>query len=304
MHDLIIIGAGPAGLAAALYAGRFRLNTLIFEKMSAGGQIILSSDIENYPGFPGGISTYELIERFKKQVHELGLTLEDKEALSIESVNGVYLVRTPDKEYETKALIVATGAQAKRLGIKGEEKFIGRGVSYCGTCDGPLFRDKDIIAVGGGDRAVEEVIFLAKYANKVYLLHRRQELRASKILVEKVKANPKITLVLDSIAEEVCGDSLVEEVRIKNTKTGKQDKIICQGIFVFVGIEPNTGFLKNILDTDEKGFIITDQEMQTSRKGIFACGDCRKKSLYQVVTACAEGAVAADSTHKYLLNLQ
>lgn len=303
MHDLIIIGAGPAGLAAALYAGRFRLDTLIFEKMSAGGQIILSSDIENYPGFPGGISTYELVDRFKKQVHELGLTLEDKDVLDIKQLESNYVVRTADKEYTTRTIIVASGARAKQLGIKGEEKFIGRGVSYCGTCDGPLFRDKDIIAVGGGDRAVEEAIFLAKYANKVYLLHRRQELRASGILVEKAKANPKITFVLDSVAEEVCGSNKVEAVNIRNTKTQAEDKILCQGIFVFVGIEPNTGFIKNMLDTDEKGFIITDQEMRTSREGIFASGDCRKKSLYQVVTACAEGAVAADSVHKYLLNL-
>jgi len=301
MHDLIIIGAGPAGLAGALYAGRFRLDTLIFEKMSAGGQIILSADIENYPGFPGGISTYELVERFKKQVHELGLTLEDKEILGIKPVKGGYVVSTSGGEYETRTIIVASGARAKQLGINGEAKFTGRGISYCGTCDGPLFRDKDIIAVGGGDRAVEEAIFLAKYANKVYLLHRRRELRASRILVDKARANPKIVFVLDSVAEEICGSNKVEAVIIRNVKTQEQTKIDCQGVFIFVGIEPNTIFLKNILDTDEKGFIITDQEMRTSKSGIFAAGDSRKKTLYQVVTACAEGAVAADSVHKYLL---
>lgn len=301
MHDLIIIGAGPAGLSAGLYAGRFRLNTLIFEKMSAGGQIILSSEIENYPGFPGGISTYELIDRFKKQVQELGLTIENQEVLEIKARTGAYTVKTQDNTYETKSIIIATGARPKALGVKGEDKFIGRGVSYCATCDGPLFRDKDIAVIGGGDRAIEEVIFLSSYANKIYLLHRRSELRASKILVEKAKGIPGINFVLDSLVEEIVGQERVEQVKIKNAKTGSESKIACQGVFIFVGVEPNTGFLKNVLDMDEKGFIITDDQMHTSQEGIFACGDCRKKSLYQVVTACAEGAVACDSAHKYLI---
>ncbi len=302
MHDLIIIGAGPAGLAAALYAGRFRLKTLIFEKMSAGGQIILSSEIENYPGFPGGISTYDLIERFKKQIQGLGLTIENEEVLEAKTGAKSCAVKAGDKVYEAKSLIIATGARPKHLGVPGEERFIGRGVSYCGTCDGPLFRDKDIIAIGGGDRAMEEAIFLSGYARQVHLVHRRSEFRASKILVEKAKAAANINFVLDSVVKEISGENKVEKVKIKNIKTGSEATIACQGVFVFVGIEPNTAFLKNMLEMDEAGFIMTDQDMRTSKEGIFACGDCRKKSLYQVITASSDGAIAADSAHKYLLN--
>ncbi len=333
MYDLIIIGAGPAGLTAALYAGRYRLNTLILEKMAPGGQIILSSNIENFPGFPGGISTQELVERFKKQVEELGIIIASEEVLTISSIikpcisNGTpgsassvswasasrsfskaglnsttFNIKTPGNSYQARSIIIATGASAKRLGVKGEDKFIGRGVSYCATCDGPLFKNKDVAVIGGGDRAIEEAIFLSSYAKTVYLVHRRGELRASQILIEKAKSIPKINFILESIAEEIQGENKVEQVLLKNLKTNSKNKISCQGIFVFVGISPNTGFLKNLLEMDEAGFIITDQQMQTSEGGVFACGDCRKKSLYQVITACGDGAVAAHSTHKYLIN--
>lgn len=305
MYDLIIIGAGPAGLTAALYAGRFRLNTLVLEKMAPGGQIILSTAIENFPGFPGGISTEELIDRFKRQVEELGINIETGEVFSIsantKSGTSIFNINTADKSYATKSVIVATGARSKQLGIKGEDKFIGRGVSYCATCDGPLFKNKDVLVIGGGDKAVEEAIFLSGYANNVYLVHRRQELRSSKILVEKAKGVPKIKFILDSIVEEIRGENKVEQALIKNVKTNAQREVSCQGVFVFGGIRPNTDFLKNLLELDDAGFIITDQEMKANQAGIFACGDCRKKSLYQVVSACGEAAVAADSCHKYLL---
>jgi len=306
MHDLIIIGAGPAGLTAALYAGRYRLDTLILEKMAAGGQIIFSSSIENFPGFPGGISTQELIDRFKKQIEELGINIITEEVLEIStSVKDrihAFNLKAPDKSYQAKSIIIASGAQHKQLGAKGEDKFIGRGVSYCAVCDGPLFRNKDVVVIGGGDRAMEEAIFLSGYAKTVYLVHRRAELRASKILVEKAKQIPKINFILGNIVQEIQGENKVEQVLLKNVSTNSQQEISCQGVFVFVGIRPNTAFLKNFLEMDEEGFIITDQDMQSSKGGIFACGDCRKKSLYQVITACGEGAVAADSVHKYLLN--
>lgn len=306
MYDLIIIGAGPAGLTAALYGGRFRLNTLILERMAAGGQIIFSSTIENFPGFPGGISTEELINRFKKQVEDSGVNIENREvcAVSVDNKGGIstFNIKTTDKSYESKSVIIATGASPKQLGIKGEVEFIGRGVSYCATCDGPLFRNKDVVVIGGGDRAMEEVISLSNYAKTVYLVHRRAEPRASKILTEKARLIANINFVLESIAEEISGRDKVERVSIKNVKTNTQTEIPCQGVFVFVGIMPNTAFLKNLLERDEEGFIITDREMRSSHKGIFACGDCRKKSLYQVISACAEGAIAADSAHKYLLN--
>lgn len=308
MYDLIIIGAGPAGLVAGLYAGRFGLNTLIFEKINIGGQIILSPIIENFPGFPDGISTCELIDKFKKQLDQVGVPIVMEEATEIatdmKSGVPVYRVKTQDNTYETNTLIIATGAYSKKLGVAGEDKFIGRGVSYCGTCDAPFFKDKDIVVVGGGDRAVEEAIFLTSYAKKVTLIHRRREFRASKILEEKARANPKIDFMLDSTIEEITGQEKFEAIKIKNITTGAVSIYPCQGIFIFVGIKPNTDFVKNLLHLDESDFIITDQDMKTSRDGVYACGDCRKKSLYQVVNACGEAAVAADSVHKYLLNLK
>lgn len=305
-HDLIIIGAGPAGLTAALYAGRYRLKTLLLEKTGLGGQIIFSSTIENFPGFPGGISTQELIDRFKQQIDELDIEIKTEEALEIvpsfKLAPAIYNIKTKDKSYETRSVIVATGAQPKRLGVEGEDRLIGRGVSYCGTCDGPLFKDKDILIVGAGDRAIEEAIFLTSYAKTVTLIHRRNKLRASKILEEKASGSSKINFLLDSIIEEIVGQHRLEAVKIKNIKTNSVSILPCQGVFIFVGIIPNTAFVKNLLNTDESGFIINDQELRTSKEGIFACGDCREKSLYQVVTACGDGAVAADSAYKYLIN--
>jgi thioredoxin reductase (NADPH) len=302
VHDLIIIGAGPAGLTAALYAGRFRMDTLVFESLSAGGQILLSPSIDNYPGFPEGLSTDELISRFKKQAEEAGIAIESKEVLTVEQISDNFKVMTSEGNFEAKSLIIATGAMPKRLDVKGEQKFTGRGVSYCGTCDGPLFRNKEIVVIGGGDRAIEDALFLTGYASKVSIIHRRNELRASGILVEKAKRDPKIHFILESIVEEILGIDKVEAVRIKNVKTNAQTDVSCQGVFIFVGIKPNTDFLKNLLDSDDFGFIITDQEMRASKAGVFACGDCRKKSLYQVVTACGEGAAAADSAYKYIIN--
>lgn len=303
MHDLIIIGAGPAGLTAGLYAGRFKLNTRIFEKLSSGGQILLSPSIENYPGFPEGVSTFDLIEKFKKQVEDLGLKVESENVISITPQGNTYNLQTESGIFEAKAIIIASGAFSKRLKVEGEERFIGKGVSYCGTCDGPLFKGKDIIVIGGGDRALEDALFLANYANALYLVHRRDEFRASKILVDKVKANPKIKLILDSVVEEIIGQEKVERVKIKNVKTGESSGISCQGVFIFVGIVPNTGFIKDLVKTNEYGFVSVNQKMHTSREGIFACGDCAEKGLYQVVSACGDGATAADSAHKYLLKL-
>jgi thioredoxin reductase (NADPH) len=306
MHDVIIIGAGPAGLTAALYAARFRLKTLVLEKMAAGGQILLSERIENFPGFYGGISTQELIERMKKQIEELGVNIEIDQALEIipeKNSHGLFFtLKSKYSSYPARSIIIATGARPKKLNVKGEDKFIGRGVSYCGTCDGPLFRDKDIMVIGGGNTAIEEALFLTNYARKVSIIHRRQQFRASKILEEKARVNPKINFILDSTIDGITGEDKVEAVTIRNVKTNAASPFSCQGVFIFVGIEPNTKFVKNLLNIDESGFIMTDPALQTSKEGIFACGDCLKKNLYQVVTACGEGALAADSSHKYLLS--
>lgn len=308
MYDLIIVGAGPAGLTAGLYAGRFKLKAMILEKISIGGQIITSPWIDNYPGFPGGLSTQDLIERLKHQVDNAGITIEMEEALQItpmiESRIPLYKIKSHDKTYETKTIIIASGAQPKRLGVEGENKLIGRGVSYCGTCDAPLFKNKEVVVIGGGDRAIEEAIFLTSYASKVTVVHRRQEFRASKILEEKVRANPKIHFILDSVVEEITGEIIVDSVKIRNLNSDASTQLSCHGVFIFVGIKPNTEFLRNLLNINSHGFIITDQTLKTSRDGIYACGDCLEKSLYQVVNACSDGAIAVDSAHKYLLLLK
>ncbi|MFH1458022.1 MAG: thioredoxin-disulfide reductase [Candidatus Omnitrophota bacterium] len=305
MYDLIIIGGGPAGLTAALYAGRYRLKTLLLEKMGLGGQILLSSTIENYPGFPGGISTQELMEKFKQQIDELNIEIQMEEVLGISvasgSVKPLYHVKAKEKSFETKAVIIATGAMPKRLGIPGENKLTGRGVSYCGTCDGPLFKNKDIMVIGGGDRAIEEAIFLTGYARSVTVVHRRDQLRASKITEEKAQGLPNLKFLLDSVVEEIGGENKVEALRVKNVKTNALSVIPCQGVFIFAGIVPNTAFINNLLNLDGEGFIISGSDSSTTRPGLFACGDCVKKSLYQVVTACGEGATASAGAQRYLL---
>lgn len=305
MYDTVIIGAGPAGLTAALYAGRFRLKSVVIEKMIPGGQIILSESIENFPGFVGGIKTDELIGRFKKQVEDVGVPIENEDVVSIEESldkSGYqYVVKTKSKEYQTKTIIIATGAWSKRLGVPGEDAFIGKGVSYCGTCDGPFFKNKEVVLVGGGDRAIEDALYLTNYCAKVTVVHRRKELRASKILQEKAFANKKIVFVWDSVIEKIDGELKVSGVTTKNVVSGVLSVISCNGVFVFVGIKPTTDFVRNLLKVDDTGFIITGYDMSSSKAGIFACGDCRQKSLYQVINACGDGAVAADSAHKFIL---
>ncbi len=304
MHDVIIIGAGPSGLTAGLYAGRYRLSSLILEKMAVGGQIVLSSTIENYPGFPGSIGTFDLMDKMKQQVEEVGVEIRLEEVLELNEnkQQGSWAVKTTENSYETRAIILACGAQPKRLGVKGEDKCTGRGVSYCGTCDGPLFKNKDIAVVGGGDRALEEALFLTRYASKVHIIHRRDALRASAILVEKARTDPKIKFILSSVVEEITGKDKVEGLMVKDLKSGSVRELALSGVFIFVGIIPNTGFLKPFVVLDKDGFIITDKNMRTSREGIFACGDCCQKAFRQVVTACSDGANAAYSVQTYLDN--
>jgi thioredoxin reductase (NADPH) len=305
MYDVIIIGAGPGGLAAGLYTGRFRMKTLILEKTAVGGQIITSATIENYPGFPGGISSVELMQRMQDQARQAGAEIEAAQVTGLEidssRAEHPFQVKTEEKSFSAKSVIIASGAHWKRLGIPGEEKFVGRGVSFCATCDAPFFRNREVIVVGGGDKAIEEAIFLTSYAAKVTIIHRRKELRATEVLQEKAKANPRIKFVLDSIIEEISGENKVEAIKVKDLVTGSSSTIPCQGVFIFIGIVPSTDFLKKQLALDAAGFIITDDKMISSVKGIFACGDCRVKDLYQVITACADGAQAAFSAHNYLM---
>ena len=301
-YDLVIIGAGPAGLTAGLYAARARMNVLLLEKAVPGGQILVTDWIENYPGFPEGISGYDLAEKIKKQALDLGLTIETAEvqglALSADSKE----VILKEKRIKTKSLIIASGASPRKPGV-GEDKFMGKGVSYCATCDGPFFRDKTLVAIGGGDTAVQESIFLTRFAKKVYVIHRRDELRATKILQERAFANDKIEFVWDSVVTGMDGFFGIEKVNIKNLKTGEESVINAEGCFIWIGILPNTEYLNGAVETDDAGFILVDQKMQTSVPGVFAAGDVRDTPLRQVATAVGDGAMAAVSAEHYVESL-
>jgi len=300
MLDLIIIGGGPAGLTAAIYAGRSRLDTLLIEKLAVGGRILMSETIENYPGFPGGISTRELMGRMETQVRELGVKIVNDEVLDLDCLKKT--IKAANGVYGSRAIIVASGAKPRNLNVEGEQNYTGRGVSYCATCDGPFFKEKKVVIVGGGNAVAEEAIYLSRFASSVSVIHRRQDLRAAPILQEKMQQNKKINFILSSVVTRIKGSQKVEAVTIKDLLTGKESDFDCAGVFIYIGYDPETSFLKGKLKMDEPGLILTDENMATSVDGIFACGDCRKKGLYQVINACADGAVAADSAYKFIAN--
>lgn len=297
-YDVIIIGAGPAGLTAALYTGRSRLKTLVLEKMAIGGRILMSETIENFPGFVGGITTADLIKRMEEQTKELGIKIEMEEVLSLNLKSKT--VKTDSNTYTADAIIIATGARPRKLGIPGEDRLTGRGVSYCATCDAPFYREKNVVVVGGGNAVAEEAVYLARFAKKVTIVHRRSDLRASAILQEKLKTNKKINFLLNSVVTEIDGSNKVEYIGIKDVSTEAEQKVSCDGVFIYIGYLPDTEFLKGQLKLDENGFILTERDLSTSQEGVFSGGDCRKKSLYQVITACGDGAVCADSAYKYI----
>lgn len=298
MYDLIIIGAGPAGLTAALYAGRSRLNTLVLEKLAPGGRILLTETIENFPGFAGGILTYDLIARMKEQVDSLGVKIELEEVLELDCKQKK--IKTGTNTYQAQAIIIATGARPRKIGVPGEDRLTGKGVSYCATCDAPLFKEKNVAVVGGGNAVAEEALYLTRFAKSISIIHRRNELRASAIYQERLKENKKIKFILSHIVTEIIGSNKVESLKIKDINNPKESTIDCDGVFIYIGYDPDTGFVKGQIKLDESGFIIADEILVTSHEGIFACGDCRKKSLYQVINACGDGAVAADSAYKYI----
>ena len=301
IYDLIIIGAGPAGLTAAIYAQRARLNTVVLEKLTPGGQILLSEKIENYPGFPEVISAQKLMKQVQKQAENLGTKLKYEEARSIVLEDKKKIIHTSGgKKYKTLAVIIATGAETRRLGIEREKEFIGRGISYCATCDAPFFRNQQVAVVGGGNMALQEALYLSKFAEKIYLVHRRGMLRGEKILQERITKNPKIEIIWRSVVDQIYGEEKVKGVKLKNLKTKKTHNLPCSGLFIFVGLKPNTEFVQNILELDEKGFIKTGENLESSRRGIFACGDVRKNLLKQVIVACGEGALATHMTEKYI----
>ncbi|MCG8643120.1 MAG: thioredoxin-disulfide reductase [Desulfobacterales bacterium] len=301
-YDLVIIGAGPAGMTAGIYAARARMNVLLIEKAVPGGQVLITDWIENYPGFPEGISGYDLSEKMRIQAEEMKLKIETAEVHSLDLSDTVKQVILKDRTITTKSLIIASGASPKKLGI-GEKNFMGKGVSFCATCDGPFFKDKTVVAVGGGDTAVQESIFLTKFAKKVYLVHRRDELRAAKILQERAFENDKIEMVWDTVATGIDGFFGVEGVRVKNVKTEEESVLKADGCFIWVGILPNAEFLSDDIKTDEYGFIIADEKMQTSVPGVYVAGDVRDTPLRQISTAVGDAAIAAVCAEHYIENL-
>jgi thioredoxin reductase (NADPH) len=304
MEDLIIIGAGPGGLTAGLYAARARLKTLMLEKLSPGGQVLLTDWVENYPGFPEGISGFELVDKMRQQAERFGLVIENQEVSRLELSPDKKVVVTDKQSLETKALILTSGATPRKLGIEGEERLTGKGVSYCATCDGPFYRDQEVALIGGGDTAVEEALFLTRFVTRVHLIHRRDELRATKLLRERVMAQEKINIIWDTVATRVLGDTEVKGVELKNVKTGDTSQLSVQGVFVFVGYIPNNELVKGQLDLDTLGFVVTDNDMQTSVPGVFAAGDIRSKILRQVATAVGDGATAVFAVERYLESLK
>ncbi|MBI4797630.1 MAG: thioredoxin-disulfide reductase [Desulfarculus sp.] len=300
IRDLVIVGAGPAGLTAGLYAARARLDTLLLERLSPGGQVLNTHWVENWPGDVAGVSGFDLADRFRDHALKFGLEIKSSEVRGLKLEGGLKVLDTDYGPVGAKALILATGASPRKLGVPGEAELAGRGVSYCGTCDGPFFRDKVVVAFGGGNTAAEEAAFLTKFAKKVYLVHRRDELRACKVLCERVRANPLIEVLWSHVPLAIEGTGGVESVLLKDLKSGQERRLIAEGAFVFVGTNPNTGFLKDSLPLDPEGFIVTDLNMQTSLPGVFAAGDCRASILRQIVVAAGDGAVASFAAQRYL----
>jgi len=299
-YEVIIIGGGPAGMTAGLYTSRSRLSTLLIETGLLGGQITTTELIENYPGFPEGINGSELSQLMEQQAKRFGLEIINQEVLEIRLEGDRKVVRTHESDYYSEALIISSGTEYRKLGIPGEDAFIGKGVSFCATCDGAFFKDSRIVVVGGGDSALTEALFLTKFAKEVTIIHRRDALRATKIYQERTFANPKIKFLWSSVMQEIKGDKMVQSILVKNVKNNEVKEFQTDGVFLFVGISPKTQFLKGLVQMDEGGYIITNENCETSIKGIFAAGDCRKKLLRQVTTAVGDGATAAFTVEKYL----
>ena len=306
MYDLIIIGSGPAGLSAAVYAKRAGLNMLIIEKNPvSGGQIIDTYEVDNYLGIPG-VNGFDLAMKFREHADKLGAEFADGIVTGIEKIsadNGkaIFKVNTEETSYETRTVVIAAGAHHSKLGIPGEEEYIGKGVSYCATCDGAFYKGKVAAVNGGGDVAVEDAIFLARFCEKVYLIHRRDELRAAKILQNELFGLPNVEVIWDSVVQEIQGEDKVNNLRVKNIKENKVSDLNVDGIFVAIGIHPTTESFADIVECDENGYIIAGEDCATNVPGIFVAGDCRKKRLRQIVTSVADGANAVTAAQDYLI---
>ncbi len=303
MENLIIIGSGPAGWAAGIYAGRARLEPLLITGRASGGQVALTSEIENYPGFPQGLSGQELTQLMHQQAERFGTKVQMDEVTAVQLSNHPFKVATYGGEYEAQALIIATGASPRKLGVPGEAEFTGRGVSYCATCDGLFYQDRKVV-VGGGDAAIQKAIFLTKFAAQVYVVHRRNRLRAEKVFQERAFRNEKIKFVWDSAVTEILGDGKMTGVRLKNVTTGEESTLEADGVFIYVGVIPNTGFLEGQVELDDRGYVITDRQCHTNVPGVFAAGDVQELVLKQIATAVGSGAMAAMEAEKFIAELE
>jgi thioredoxin reductase (NADPH) len=304
VHDLIIIGSGPAALSAATYAGRANLSPLLISGRDVGGYMALTDRVENYPGFPEGIGGFELAQLMQGQAERFGAQIVMDEVITVDLSARPFKVRTYGDEYQTEALIIATGTANRKLEVPGEEDFTGRGVSFCATCDGYFYRGQRVVVVGGGDAAVKEAVFLTKFVSIVHVVHRRDRLRAERIVQDMAMSNEKIHFIWDTAVTEIMGDAGVTGVRLKNLKTGEESALDTEGVFIFVGTVPNTGLFKGQLELDEAGYIVTDERQQSSVEGVFAAGDVQERIARQIATAVGSGARAAMQAEEFIARLE
>jgi thioredoxin reductase (NADPH) len=299
-YEVVIIGGGPAGLTAGLYTSRAGLSSLLIERGMMGGQIVNAEQVDNYPGFPAGISGFELGKLMHEQATKYQLKVVTGEAVGLEVKKGQKAVKTTGGDFTAKAVIIASGSERNKLGIPGEEEFAGKGVSYCATCDAAFFRNQSVAVVGGGDAAITEALHLARFASKVTVIHRRRQLRAGRILQEKAFAEPKMGFLWDTVAEEIEGEDLVKKIRLRQVKTGKESALDVGGVFVSIGLKPNTAYLKGILPLDDDGHIITNDRLETEIPGVFVAGDVRHNSARQAIAAAGDGATAAVYAERFV----
>ena len=300
LYDVMIIGGGGAGLTAALYTSRANLDTVLFEKLVPGGQIASTDLVENYPGFVDGILGPEIAQRMEAQARRYGAELLYEEIKNINKTNQGFEGVGTEGRYQARAVILAMGASFRMLGLPREKELTGKGVSYCATCDGAFFKGKEVVVVGGGDSALQEGIFLTRFASKVMIIHRRDKLRGSPILQERAKKNPRINFIWDTVIDKIEGTNKVEGVLLKNVKTGQTQKLKTDGVFIFIGHQPNSEIIKNFVNRDEKGYVLTGASLQTSVPGVFAAGEVRQGAVPQLVAACGEGCAAALAVQAYL----